>query len=69
MKRLLHKLLCKKEKIEPVCSAVVAAAGSSRRMGGGNKLLLPLEGIPVLARTLQALDELKAAFEDAAKTA
>ena len=57
MKRLLHKLLSKKEKIEPVCSAVVAAAGSSRRMGGGNKLLLPLEGIPVLARTLQALDE------------
>lgn len=40
----------------PVCSAVVAAAGSSRRMGGENKLLLPLDGIPVLARTLLALD-------------
>ena len=26
-------------------------------MGGVNKLLLPLEGIPVLARTLRALDE------------
>ena len=40
-----------------MCSAVVAAAGSSRRMGGGNKLLLPLDGIPVLVRTLRALEE------------
>ena len=41
----------------PFCTALVAAAGSSTRMGGGvSKLMLPLEGIPVLARTLQALD-------------
>ena len=40
----------------PFCSAIVAAAGSSSRMEGENKLLLPLEGIPVLARTLLALD-------------
>lgn len=39
------------------CTAIVAAAGSSTRMGKGfNKLMAPLGGIPVLARTLQALD-------------
>lgn len=41
----------------PYCAAIVAAAGSSTRMGEDvNKLLLPLDGIPVLARTLQALE-------------
>ena len=39
----------------PRCAALVAAAGSSSRMGGINKLLEPLDGIPVLARTLTAL--------------
>lgn len=40
----------------PFCTALVAAAGSSSRMGGGmNKLLQPLDGMPVLARTLAAL--------------
>jgi len=53
---LLKKLLGRKESSRPICSAVVAAAGSSSRMGGENKLLLPLDGIPVLARTLLALD-------------
>ncbi|MBQ7778480.1 MAG: 2-C-methyl-D-erythritol 4-phosphate cytidylyltransferase [Oscillibacter sp.] len=38
------------------CTALVAAAGSSNRMGGVNKLLEPLDGVPVLARTLQALE-------------
>ena len=37
------------------CSVVVVAAGSSTRMGQ-DKLFMDLEGIPVLARTLQALD-------------
>lgn len=41
----------------PFCSAIVAAAGSSSRMGGENKLMLPIEGVPVLAWTLQALNE------------
>ncbi|MCL5935184.1 MAG: 2-C-methyl-D-erythritol 4-phosphate cytidylyltransferase, partial [Firmicutes bacterium] len=36
--------------------AVVAAAGKSTRMGGVNKQLLPLSGIPVLIRSLYALD-------------
>ena len=39
----------------PRCAALVAAAGSSSRMGGMNKLLQPLEGVPVLVRTLAAL--------------
>lgn len=39
----------------PYCTALVAAAGSSSRMDGVNKLLEPLEGVPVLVRTLAAL--------------
>lgn len=39
----------------PHCTALVAAAGASSRMEGVNKLLEPLDGIPVLARTLTAL--------------
>jgi len=38
------------------CSAIVAAAGSSTRMGT-NKLLLELDGIPILARTLENLQQ------------
>ena len=39
----------------PRCTALVAAAGSSARMGGVNKLLELLDGVPVLVRTLTAL--------------
>lgn len=35
---------------------IVAAAGSSRRMGGDNKLMQPIDGVPVLAHTLLALE-------------
>lgn len=46
-----------REAQRPYCTALVAAAGSSTRMGEGvNKLLEPLSGVPVLARTLQALN-------------
>ena len=38
------------------CTAILVAAGSSRRMGF-DKLAAPLEGVPVLARTLAALME------------
>ncbi len=41
----------------PCCAALVAAAGSSTRMGGINKLLQPLDGVPVLIRTLEALQQ------------
>lgn len=37
---------------------VVTAAGLSRRMGGGNKLLLPLRGVPVLVHTLRVFQDL-----------
>lgn len=57
MKKLLSKLFHKKKAAHPFCSAIVAAAGSSSRMEGENKLFLPLDGIPVLARTLMALNE------------
>ena len=38
------------------CTAILVAAGSSRRMGF-DKLAAPLEGVPVLARTLAAFME------------
>ena len=44
-----------REARRPRCAVLVAAAGSSTRMGGVNKLLQPLEGVPVLVRTLAAL--------------
>ena len=44
-----------RESRRPFCTALVAAAGSSSRMGGVNKLLEPLDGIPVLIRTLTSL--------------
>ena len=49
------KALRARREQRPFCSALVPAAGSSRRMGGENKLLLPLGGMPVIARTLLAL--------------
>lgn len=39
----------------PTCTAVVPAAGSSTRMGE-DKVLLPLGGVPMLLRTLRALE-------------
>ena len=53
MGRFFHRF---RDAQRPFCTAIVAAAGSSTRMGEGvNKLLEPLDGIPVLARTLLAL--------------
>ena len=40
----------------PVCTAIVPAAGTSSRMGGENKLMMKLCGVPVLVRTLRAID-------------
>lgn len=56
MKHFISRLMGKTGKVRPRCCAVVPAAGSSRRMGGENKLMLRLDGIPVLARTLLALE-------------
>lgn len=53
----MHLFAKKKlEKTEPV-TAIIPAAGSSRRMGGENKLLIPLNGIPILVYTLQAFHD------------
>ena len=46
----------KKTDLPAVC-AVIVAAGSSRRMGRENKLLLEIDGVPVLARTLSAFQK------------
>jgi len=44
------------------CSVVVVAAGNSLRMGR-DKLLLELDGVPVLARTLMSLNQAEAVDE------
>lgn len=54
--KLIKKLLGRLKPERPLCSAIVPAAGSASRMGGENKMLMPLDGIPVLIRTLLALD-------------
>lgn len=55
---LFSKLFRRKDREEhPFCSVIIAAAGSSGRMGGENKLLQPIDGIPVLARALLAVNE------------
>lgn len=46
----------KKKKEPPYVTAIIPAAGASSRMGGGNKLLMELDGVPVLGRTLLALE-------------
>ena len=58
MIRLFSRLFHREKEAHPFCSAIVPAAGSSRRMGEVNKLMAPLlDGVPVLAWTLRALNE------------
>lgn len=45
----------RKQQHQPTCAMVVVAAGSSQRMGQ-DKMLLELEGQPVLVHTLRALE-------------
>ena len=44
-----------RKKSRPFCSVVIVAAGSSTRMGE-DKLMMPLLGVPVLARSILAFD-------------
>lgn len=57
MAGFLKKLLKKAQKQPPRCGAVVPAAGSASRMEGVDKLRAELGGVPVLARTLTALEQ------------
>ena len=56
MSRVISLFRKMKEASRPRCTALVAAAGSSRRMGGVDKLMEALDGVPVLVRTLTALE-------------
>lgn len=58
MLRIFKKIIQKQHgEKRPECAAVVAAAGGSTRMEGKNKLFLEIGGMPVLARTLTALEK------------
>ena len=61
MLKLLTKLAYSgvKYKCKGHCTAVVPAAGASERMGGRNKLLLEIDGVPVIVHTLRALEACK----------
>ena len=41
---------------KPFLSAVIVAAGSSSRMGKADKIFLPINGIPVITRSLLAYE-------------
>ena len=45
---------------KPFCTMVVLAAGSSKRMGR-DKLMMEVGGVPVLVRSLQAMQSRQAA--------
>lgn len=62
MPRLFERLR-RRGQAEPKCSVVVPAAGSSTRMEGTDKVLLPLGDIPILIRTLQALEACPLVYE------
>ncbi len=53
----LKKFGRKEKEKESICSVIVPAAGSARRMEGLDKILLELGGMPILARTLKALNQ------------
>ena len=60
MRSLFRKI---REANRPFCTALVAAAGSSSRMGGVEKLMEFLDNVPVLMRTLTALQRAAAIDE------
>jgi 2-C-methyl-D-erythritol 4-phosphate cytidylyltransferase len=58
MAGVLRKIFKQREKRQPGrCSFVIAAAGVSERMKGQNKLFALVGGVPILARTLIAIEK------------
>ena len=55
----LRQTAAKMREIIPVkyCGAVIVAAGSATRMGGIDKVMAPLGGEPMVARTIRAFQE------------
>ena len=53
----------KTKRARALCSAVVPSAGSSKRMGGENKLFSMIDGVPVIVRSLLALQASGRIFE------
>ena len=54
---IFSKRYSKKSLGHPYCTAIVPAAGTASRMEGIDKILADLGGMPVLARTLLALEQ------------
>lgn len=53
----LKKFGRKEKEKESICSVIVPAAGTARRMEGLDKVLVELDGVPILARTLTVLNQ------------
>ena len=55
----LRQTAAKMREIIPVkyCGAVIVAAGSANRMGGIDKVMAPLGGEPMVAKTIRAFQE------------
>lgn len=57
MIELIKKLGKKEKQKETICSMVVVAAGNATRMEGKDKLFLNIHQAPILAHTLEALNQ------------
>lgn len=55
--KLLQRLRAHQEAPAPFCSVVVVAAGRSHRMEGRDKILWPMENVPVMIHTLRPFQE------------
>lgn len=63
MLKLLKKFGRKEQKKKTICSVVVPAAGSASRMEGLDKILIELDGIPILAHSLKTLNDCELVHE------
>lgn len=61
----IHVLTQKIRKVLPLqpCGAVIVAAGTASRMGGIDKVMAPLEGEPMIVRTVRAFQQCDAIRE------